>query len=494
MADGISMDTSGGTLSSLHDGILNCINSMLGRYENNQLSISMDEFAEMYLLFQDINIDRINDKDKYEYVGGLLYFLNDKDIDDKYLPEKPDDWEQYLKVLDLDEVLGMSLKSTLAGIPIEPDEIIPSESTIVTMYYDITKITRKTQNRYGEKKQIDYFKKKSEALLKIDQCMYIFCDPDLIEYVADVRDKCGLSKKTVIYPFDLKESPYYLLKPLIKHCFIQNRHANLVSNGNERIFHNVILPLVWTKIKAVEMASDENAFSSKTFVWVDFGIFKINNDVHTSEELQKVVDGLSQEAIVIPYICNTSPREIEDRGKFYRENRWKMIGGIFSIPGHIVKDFIAAWTTELKLNLESGYPAQEEQILACVKAENPQLFNCYQADYKDIIANRFKMQTAHYLIMQNLQHNIALGHHMGVAEISPFLLKDINMENGRYGVDQILQIYNEILIGCWYLEDKRHLSREAAEKMKGLLNISTLPEGTKHGMISNMQFHKIAPE
>lgn len=471
----------------LYNEMIVCMDQMFGGYENDVLNITRAEFNEMYELFKVVDVTGIGfsiDEDKYIKAGKLLNFLNDKDIDNQYLPDKTDDWQQYLDVLNLEDILTRPLKQTLTGSPIKPNLPITSDNTIVTAYYDITKITH-TNNIFQE-----WFKR----LLETDHCMYIFCDPDLVDYVRDIRSENGFDDKTVIYPLDISNSPYYLLKPLITQCFIQSRHGKLVASNGKRIYDNVLLPLNWTKMKIMEMVSDENVFSSKTLVWTDFDLFKINDGSHTSNVLCRLIDGLDDGAVVMPYTFNTSPQEIQDRSKFYLEKSKKMIGGIVSVPRFLMKDFMAAWTEELKLNLQSGYPSLEEQILACVKAKDPQLFNCYQADYENIIDNRFGLHTKYHLIIENLQHCNAMAYHAGVANVGPTLLDRIIPDDNRYSIDQIVTIYNEILIGCWYLDDKRHISKDAAIRMKKLLSMSTLPVHTKQNMITNMGFHNIKAE
>jgi len=475
----------------LYDEMINCMNEMIEGYDHNKLNISRLEFLEIYHLFRDIDMNGVNDKEKYGRVGTFLDFINNKDIPNDYSSNIINDWSDYLEILNIDNILTTPLKSTLTNPPLKSNQLISSGETLITAYYDITKITKKSYGNERRNRPVDSFKGWSKRLLETDHCMYIFCDPDLVDYVLDVRSKCGLTDKTVIYPFDLRESPYFLLKPLITQCFIQSRHGHLVGGEGFRISHNIILPLVWTKMKFLEMVADENAFSSNNFIWLDFDIFKITNRIHTSKILPALIDGLDEGAIVMPYICNTVPSEIEDRGKFYREMRWKMIGGLISVPRFLMKEFITTWTDELKLNLLSGYPALEEQIMACVKAREPQLFNCYQGDYEDVIANRFGLQTKFHIIMQNLHHCNALSYYAGIVEIAPNLLDLISPDDNRYSIDQIVTIYNEILIGCWYLEDKRHISRDAANRMQKLIPMSTLPVHTKQNMLANMGFHDI---
>ena len=171
-----------------------------------------------------------------------------------------------------------------------------------------------------------------------------------------------------------------------------------------------------------------------------------------------------------------------------------MVTSIFSIPRFLMNDFMATWTEELKLNIQTGYPASEEQILACVKGKEPQLFNCYQAEHPDIIANRFGLRTKYQIIIENLQYCNLMSFHRGIAEVGPALLDLITPDDNSYTIDQILIIYNEILIGCWYLDDKRHISRDAAVRMEKLLSISTLPENIKQNMTTNIGFHDIKLE
>lgn len=463
------------------------IESIIERYESNTLDVNVVEFTRMYDMIKDINIGDVYHLDSYNRVISVLKFLTDQDIDKKYLPTAVDDWENYLDVLNLDDILSTPLKDTLSDNPIKPDSEITNDKTVVTLYYNITEITGKSYSRYGQGNQHDKFKQLSEHLLKCDQCMYIFCDPKLIDHVKHIREENGFWNKTIIYPFNIKESPYYLLKPLIKQCFIQSRYASGVSPGGEKLFHNILLPLVWTKMKTMEMAAKENHFSSKSFIWIDFGIFKLNDGANTSESVNQLIDHISDnDKIVMSYIYNTSPLEIEDRRRFYCNNRWKMIGGMFSVPLLRMNRFITTWTEELKHNLECGYPALEEQVLACVKARIPESFNCYQADYHDLFVNIMELQTGFHIIINNLRHCNNLSYYEGVSEIASTLFERIPLQTGRYTINEILQIYNEILTGCRRFEKDRPMCIKIVDRIKHLLPQSSLPEGDRGNLNINI--------
>ena len=454
---------------SLYDEMLDCMDSMLESHCNDNFKLDIADLSEMYDLYQGIHDSESKNSDIYDRIGTFLPLLIGNGNED--------DWKSLLGKLDLDDILTKPLLNTLSSTPIQSSNPDKSDKTILTLFYYVSE----SGNDSDVNTKINAIKEKTRNLLHLNQYMYIFCQKDLANFILEERTKHGYVDKTVICPLNLEDLPYHSFEPIIQKCVDNNRTS-------------LLLLLLWSKFKFLEMTVSDNVFSSDQFVWIDFDILQINNGVHTPKTLSTAIDTLDPGHVVIPYVNNTSPKEIENRDKFYQETRQKIITSFLSVPRFLCNDLIELWTNELKINLSTGHPVPDGQILSCVKSTKPELFNCYQGNVNDIIENRFKLKTSPNLILENLRHCNALLYHRGVAEIAPQLLDGINMNEDRYSINQILQIYNEILIGCWYLEDKRHISRDAAERMKKLIPISTLPEPTKQNMKSNMGFHGITLE
>jgi len=134
----------------LYDEMINCMNEMIEGYDHNKLNISGLEFLEIYHLFRDIDMNGVNDKEKYGRVGTLLDFINNKDIPNDYSSTIINDWSDYLEILNIDNILTTPLKNTLTNPPLKSNQLISSGETLITAYYDITKITKKSYGRYGD--------------------------------------------------------------------------------------------------------------------------------------------------------------------------------------------------------------------------------------------------------------------------------------------------------------------------------------------------------
>lgn len=433
--------------------------------DNPQMNMDLNMMKEIYGYLEDSSYDDVKCKKLYE-------FFLDLDVDPKYLPSNSRNLndltpEDYLSSLNLEEICDerldigngiISPDDSMMYIPENPEK---SERTFVTIYYDLTKIFGRQYSRQSEnhESQNKCYLSRADELLKMNHCILFICDSDICNDILEKRKEYGFENKTVIIPFDFVRSPYYKLKPLIKKCLYSSRASHSVGHGNDRFFHITVLPLIYTKMKALEMAHSRNYFGSDIYHMTDFGIFKINNNKHKHDDLEKYVNIISNDKITFPYIFITTPEEISDRESFYRSHRWKTVAGFFSVPGIHTDIFLKTWKEELITNLGLLLPASEEQILSCVCARLDHICDNYQADYQNIIENLTENHTEHHIIMTNLVHCNHYKYYSGFEKLVPSLIKTCSE---RFDMNGKIKILQQLMIAV--------NNNEKLEKFRSILN------------------------
>jgi hypothetical protein len=325
-----------------------------------------------------------------------------------------------------------------------PENIKTNTKTIVTLFYDIQKITHARYEHYKNKDSHLLFDEWSQKLIKTECNIVFIVNKELAPIIKEKRK--NMLNRTVILTFDLKKSPYYLYKPLIKKCFFEKRSAFMIPIG---VMHQVILPVTWSKIKALETVADKNYFNSDVIVWVDYGLFKINSGKHTSEELKTIVDKAPINKIKICLIQDSSEDEVSNLKSFLEKKRWKTIAGYFSIPVDKFLIFKREWDSVLTQSLKLGLPASEEQLFSVIIAKNRDLFSIYFGDYQYIITNQTTYINNFALTHSNLENCL----NGGLWDSLEILIKVVcqSLETGdlKFNINQQITIFNKILFEAW---------------------------------------------
>ena len=481
-----------------YEDILRCYLGDMGRLSTIMLNIqychkyNMEQLWDLaYIVISNVrdnpnmNLDFIMLNEIYRYLIGNSYnnttckklyeFFLDLDVDSKYLPTNDNPTsEDYLSSLNLDEICDQMLDID-SGIKYCEEMYVPknlekSERTMVTMYYDLTKIFGRQYSRQSENHETQnksYFNRATE-LMKLNQCIVFVCDIDICKDILIKRTEYGHENKTVILPFEFTESPYYNLKPLIKRCLYSGKAANSIGNSNDRFFHITILPLIFTKMKALEMAKRNNYFGSSCFQLIDFGLFKINQGKHSYNDLEVGLNNISKDKITFPYIFQTAPSEIINRRDFYSNIRWKTVGGFFSIPSEHMDVFLQTWKEELISNLNLLLPASEEQILSCVITRLNDICDNYQADYHDIIENLTGNQTQYHIVMSNLKHCNYHKYYHSFEKLTTSLLEACRV---RFNINEKIEILGQLNISADNNDDIEHLLPIIKERRSSIHNL-----------------------
>jgi len=475
----------------MYDKLLKLASSALRShgYQKNKFSLDNLNFLCSEITKIPPEIIESNEEYLFPWTRSKFHLNLDLSVRD-YLPTKGLGWKDYLRCLDFEKIfsLPLILGNTNSHIPKNP---VKHRSTIVTLFSDVQSITNENTRERIVGGNLEHYLKCGNKLLDTDRPMIILMDPKGIDYVYNYRKKKGLLDKTVILPFSLTESPNYLFKPLISQCFEERRSSNLLDTKS--FVHRILLIIFHNKFKALEYSLANNYFSSEVFIWSDFAIFKDPSRITKNTTLETITDSCPDNKIKMCLIEDSNAKEVSNKEHFYKTKRWKVVGGLISVPGKLMNTFISLWNRELKNSLEIGIPAFEEQILSCVKASRSELFDCYYGDYVNIFNSYNGYKTADYITLSNLRHCRKYKIWRTSIFIAERMFKMSNKEilrNG-YSFGKLAEIYDELLIGCWYGK-RKDLSKNSAQRTIELsINCKLTPHLIKH-LNKNLAFHGLS--
>lgn len=141
------------------------------------------------------------------------------------------------------------------------------------------------------------------------------------------------------------------------------------------------------KTEWIKQAIDINYFNSEQFIWIDFGIFHIFNNIQIFNDSLNSLANKNYELVRIPTIWNP---EITYNTDVHKNICWYFAGGVFG--GHknsllkfadIMKNKCISYIQEYK-NL-----VWEVNIWYLIYRDNKELFNTYKADHNPSIIQNY---------------------------------------------------------------------------------------------------------
>lgn len=260
-------------------------------------------------------------------------------------------------------------------------------ATLVTCFFDLQK--REGSIRKDAKLYLQYGKWTCDR----DVNMIIFCDPEYVEPISQMREK--YKNKTKIFGLEMEKLPYFQYYNLAD---TNNNFVIAYSNPTKDTTNYRILQ--WSKLSMLKMAIDQNPFGSDYFIWQDFGIVHVASMNYI--EIDKLYDQ-RPEKIRHVQMRARDPKIFSDLKSYYSSFRWYFGGGFIFGPKDLMGQLCNLFENELKKVLELGICPNEDQILAVVEHQNPNLFDSYVGDFSEILDNYLYPRKNIYFIILFLQ-------------------------------------------------------------------------------------------
>ena len=258
------------------------------------------------------------------------------------------------------------------------NETITYKSTIVTFYFNITKLKDMT----GEHKPQSFYMDKGRETLKLHYPMVIFCDEDNYKEIKLIRDEYVKNPKLT----------NYIIKNITEYEFYKenwdiindNRNINKFYN-NERYTASYVLITIF-KIIAIYIAKQHNFYNTDYYAWIDFGGSHVIRNFNTGSV--KMLNNPNPK-ISLCYIHYRSHDELYPMTKFFNNNIdfCGFASGVFTIEKDYINRFYNGCLSIFHESLCNGVGIAEELIFTYFYDKYPELCNIYYGDYYSVLDN-----------------------------------------------------------------------------------------------------------
>jgi len=241
------------------------------------------------------------------------------------------------------------------------DSVEKNNLTIITGFLNI-RIKRPAKSNTTNQ-TYDYIEK-SCGTLQIPQYMVIYCSEDIIDDVTKIREEAGLLHKTKIIKITLENNLYMADK-------LDKMRENVAKNNPPYDIPEYILA-VNSRYGYIQNAIENNYFNTDYFAWVDFSASHIVNIPPN-----KIIEPKSHNKVRIGWIARHSNNQ-------FVYNHHCLGGGIFSGHKEIMMELIKLHHLEFIKLTEMGYNINDDKLLFLIMEQNPNLFDTFFSDYKNL--------------------------------------------------------------------------------------------------------------
>ena len=232
-----------------------------------------------------------------------------------------------------------------------------------------------------------------ELIMHVDGAIPIVCcaDPSLEEVIGKViRPHANVTMR----PVPTEDLRYVKQRA---------RFTELVAAGSSNVLRDTIdyAMIVWSKLDVVDRVARDD--SSSHVGWIDFGMPHVVElmDVNWNEV---ATESLRTDRIRLCERYATSPSEVADPWYFYSNNSARVAGGFMTGSKKMWSDFTAHFDGEIDRMVPTGTYALEEQVLAALTAQRPDMFERWFADYFGMLKNIRHVRRDVETILTNLHH------------------------------------------------------------------------------------------
>lgn len=321
-----------------------------------------------------------------------------------------------------------------------------SNWTLVTSYFNLTKCP--DASKEINERDFDYYLKNANFTLTLPYNLVIYCDKESYDKISSIRPPCKKTK------YVIKEFDTIKLESGEKTISEYREQIKLNRETNPYHFDNRNTPSYYlfclSRYYMLKEVIKENSFESTHFAWINFCIERMGytNLIHLDEALSVKRDKFST-----CYIDYIPPELVFDTKEYFKYGRCSMCSGFFtgnSSYMYKVCDLIEKKFIEY---VEKGYGHADEQLYSPVYFENPDLFEHYYGDYRQMITNYLYIYEAIEAPIHNfIRNSFQYKNYKKCYEACNFVLNSLTLEK------------------CQIPDNYYHFLKEIHEKCKLELN------------------------
>jgi hypothetical protein len=264
-----------------------------------------------------------------------------------------------------------------------------SNITLVTGLWNI----KRDSLSEGWSRSFEHYLEKFEQLLKVDNNMIIFGDPELEEFVYKHRpiENTQFIPRTQEW---FKNEFYDKIQTIRTNPNWYNQTSWLPESTQARL--DMYNPLVMSKIFLLNDARIMDVFNSDYMYWIDAGL---TNTVHPGYFTHdKVLEKLPKYISKVSFV--TFPYETETEIHGFESNKLNSIagdkvnkvarGGFFGGPKHTITDINSIYYSLLSSTLNDGYMGTEESIFSIMLYKHSDLINYFEIESNGLMGKFFE--------------------------------------------------------------------------------------------------------
>jgi hypothetical protein len=264
-----------------------------------------------------------------------------------------------------------------------------SNITLVTGLWNI----KRDSLSEGWSRSFEHYLEKFEQLLKVDNNMIIFGDPELEEFVYKHRpiENTQFIPRTQEW---FKNEFYDKIQTIRTNPNWYNQTSWLPESTQARL--DMYNPLVMSKIFLLNDARIMDVFNSDYMYWIDAGL---TNTVHPGYFTHdKVLEKLPKYISKFSFV--TFPYETETEIHGFESNKLNSIagdkvnkvarGGFFGGPKHTITDINSIYYSLLSSTLNDGYMGTEESIFSIMLYKHSDLINYFEIESNGLMGKFFE--------------------------------------------------------------------------------------------------------
>jgi hypothetical protein len=264
-----------------------------------------------------------------------------------------------------------------------------SNITLVTGLWNI----KRDSLSEGWSRSFEHYLEKFEQLLKVDNNMIIFGDPELEEFVYKHRpiENTQFIPRTQEW---FKNEFYDKIQTIRTNPNWYNQTSWLPESTQARL--DMYNPLVMSKMFLLNDARIMDVFNSDYMYWIDAGL---TNTVHPGYFTHdKVLEKLPKYISKFSFV--TFPYETETEIHGFESNKLNSIagdkvnkvarGGFFGGPKHTINDINSIYYSLLSSTLNDGYMGTEESIFSIMLYKHSDLINYFEIESNGLMGKFFE--------------------------------------------------------------------------------------------------------
>ena len=257
-----------------------------------------------------------------------------------------------------------------------PARTVPTNWTVVTGYFDLTKM--KDASPPIKERPFQHYLNSAVATMSLDQNLMIFCEPETEATLRSMRP-AFLQHKTKYVVMSFEDFPMTKFRDKI----LENRRLYPYA-FDERNTASYYL-LCMARYAMLKQAITENPFGSTHFAWLNICIERMG--FTNLIELDNVFPQ-NRDKFSTCYIDYRLQALVENPAEYYRYGGLcSMCSGFFTGNAIYMARFCDLIEERFIWYLNQGYGHADEQLFSAVYFKEPEIFDFYYGDYRQMITN-----------------------------------------------------------------------------------------------------------